>query len=504
MTDAVKSLWHGANYQARIFWENALNLLDPTSGVVEVTFEANGPKAFDDVVVKYSPPVPRSGAERIEAEYHQVKWHVEYGGRFGYADLINPAFIGAQSTSLLERLKQARAVTPPNSLFSFITTYRTTDGDPLSELISGTDKSLLVEKLFDKTKTDASRMGEVRKLWRDHLKLSTNEELRAILTGFRIIEGHRSLDEMRQQINIKAQIAGLMTCGNLNSDFRYDELARQLKIRDLSSLTKEVLKKICEEEKLFVSQILPEESSLKIAIRSFIGPAADVVGATPENTLILTDEFRQRYLLEDLSWQKDIRPKVESFLRAAVKKSPSLQIILDAHASIAYLAGYVLDLKSAVKVSIVQKGRVGSHVWAANEGPSGEKLKVEVENINDGQEIAISIGISRSAKPQTKSYVSKNLPAVGKIVDFSLPEGPGQQNVLGGKHAAALAEQISNYVRDLKADNLDVLVHIFGACPNSLLFFLGQSHQGISPSIIYEFDFDRGGNKTYQPSFIID
>ncbi len=51
MVDAVVPRWHGDNYQARIFWENALNLLDPTSCVVEVTFEANGPKAFDDVVV---------------------------------------------------------------------------------------------------------------------------------------------------------------------------------------------------------------------------------------------------------------------------------------------------------------------------------------------------------------------------------------------------------------------------------------------------------------------
>ena len=106
MVDAVVPRWHGDNYQARIFWENAINLLDPTSCVVEVTFEANGPKAFDDVVVKYHPPVTRSGPERVSAEYHQVKWHTEYGGRFGYEDFIDPAFIGAQTFSLLERLQQ--------------------------------------------------------------------------------------------------------------------------------------------------------------------------------------------------------------------------------------------------------------------------------------------------------------------------------------------------------------------------------------------------------------
>ena len=29
MADAVVARWHGDNYQARVFWENALNLLLP-------------------------------------------------------------------------------------------------------------------------------------------------------------------------------------------------------------------------------------------------------------------------------------------------------------------------------------------------------------------------------------------------------------------------------------------------------------------------------------------
>jgi SMODS-associated and fused to various effectors sensor domain len=85
-----------------------------------------------------------------------------------------------------------------------------------------------------------------------------------------------------------------------------------------------------------------------------------------------------------------------------------------------------------------------------------------------------------------------------------MPTGPGQQTVTGGGHAAALAEQISNQVRAIKADAPDTMVHIFAACPNALLFYLRQHHQSIAPCIVYEFDFDRRGNKTYQPSFIID
>jgi len=505
MVDAVTARWHGDNYQARIFWENAFNLLLPHSCVVEVTFEANGPKAFDDVVVKYDPSVVRSGPERVSAEYHQVKWHVETGGRFGYEDFVDPDFIGAQTFSLLERLQQARRAAPASAHFAFLTTYRIKDGDPLAGLISGHDKTLLIERLFDRT-TDRSRMGKVRKRWREHLKLSNDDELKAVLRGLRVLEGHRSLEELRSEINLKATVVGVLACSAAESDFRYDELARQLKVRQLSALTRETLLQLCRDEGLLVERVGEPDPFLPIAIRSFLGPAADIVGAAPENTLLLTDHFRQRYLQDDREWQRDIRPKVDAFLRDAVKKSACLRLILDAHASIAFLAGAVLDLKSGVQTQLVQKGRVGARTWRADDGTAakGSRFDVAEESLGNGREIAIAISVSQPVVAQARTYIAGQLPQVGKLISLAMPTGPGQQNVAGGEHAAALAEQVSNYVRTLKADDPDAMVHIFAACPNSILFFLGQHHQGIAPCIVYEFDFDRRQHKTYQPSFIID
>jgi hypothetical protein len=505
MADAVTARWHGDNYQARIFWENAFNLLDPNSCVVEVTFEANGPKAFDDVVVKYNPPVPRSGPERISADYHQVKWHVQTGGRFGFEDFAHPDFIGAQTFSLLARLQQARQTAPTSAHFTFLTTYRVKDGDPLADLISGNDKTLLIERLFDGT-TDRSRMGKVRKLWRNHLKLANDDELKAVVRGLRIFEGHRSLEELRAEINRKAQVVGVLACNAADSDFRYDELARQLKVRQLSALTREALLQLCRDEGLLVERVIEPDHFLPIAIRSFLGPAADIVGAIPENTLLLTDDFRQRYLHDDREWQRDIRPKVEGFLRDAVRKSSRLRLILDAHASIAFLAGAVLDVKSGVQTELVQKGRVGTRTWRADDGSAAKGARFEIvdEAIGGGRQIAIAISVAQSATGQARAYVAAHLPDVGKLVSCGMPSGPGQQNVTGGEHAAALAEQVSNHLRQVKADDPDAEVHIFAACPNSLLFFLGQNHQSIAPCIVYEFDFDRRAHKTYQPSFVID
>lgn len=505
MADAVVARWHGDDYQARVFWDNALNLLRPDSCVVEVTFEANGPKAFDDVVVKYNPPVARSGPDRVSAEYHQIKWHVERGGRFGYENFIEPDFISARSFSLLKRLHQARGTAQESAQFTFLTTYRIKDEDPLAALISGNDRTLLVDRLFDGT-TDRSRMGKVRRCWREHLGLSDDDELRTVVGGFRIVDGHLSLQELREQINLKAQAVGLLTCNAADSDFRYDGLARQLKVRGLNRLNRKALLRICEEEGLLVERPTEPDQFLSIAIRSFLGPAADIVGAAPQDTLLLTDDFRQRYLQEGREWQRDIRPKVERFLRAAVKKRAKLSLILDAHASIAFLAGAVLHLKSGVETQLVQKGRVGTRIWRVDDDSAakGDRFEIDEEQLGIGRDIAVGISVSQPTTSQVRAYVASELPRLGKFISCTMPTGAGHQSVAGGEHAAALSDQISNYVRAAKENDPDAVVHVFGAAPNSLLFYLGQHHQAMAPCIVYEFDFDRHEHRTYQPSFTLD
>ena len=132
MANAVLPRWHGDNYQSRFFWMHAASLRDPQRpDVVEVTFEAEGPKAFDDVVIRYDPGRPSMGPYRITVDYHQIKWHTDHSGRFGYKDLVNPTFVGATRFSILERLLQAKAKpdVPSSAAFTLITTDTIADGD---------------------------------------------------------------------------------------------------------------------------------------------------------------------------------------------------------------------------------------------------------------------------------------------------------------------------------------------------------------------------------------
>ena len=507
MANTAAPRWHGDDYQARIFWENALNLLDDCSCVVQVTFEANSPKSFEDVIVRYNPPVPRYGPKPINAEYYQVKWHVDIAGRFGYEDFVCPKFINAKTTSLLQRLKNAREQIPASETaqFIFLTTAKVKDGDPLEKLISNIDRTLILERLFD-SKTDRSRMDKIRSLWRDHLELSNDNELKYVLDGFRIFENHHTLEQLRNQINLKARAMDIKEISASSIVFCYDELARQLKMRKQNTLTRETLIQLFHNEGLFTENAMKTNTNLPVAIHSFLGLATDVSNARPENTLLLTDQFKQRYLRDDQDWQRDIRPRIEDFLCDVVRKSSHLQLILNAHASIAYLSGTVFHVKSAVKVELVQKGRAGPEVWRVDDGTKEDAMQFSAtqNKLGFGNDIVVAISAAQPVESQVRQYVADHLSSPGQLLMFTFSGGHGHQTVAGGEHAAALAEQVINETRQVKQKDLDAMVHIFAAAPNSLMFYLGQHHQSIAPCIIYEYDFDRRGNKTYHPSFVID
>ena len=100
--------------------------------------------------------------------------------------------------------------------------------------------------------------------------------------------------------------------------------------------------------------------------------------------------------------------------------------------------------------------------WRADDGTEQRvaRLNSATTSIGSGTDIAVAIGISQSVDVQTRAYISKELLAVGTLISFAPPTGPGQQAIAGGGHAAALAEHIANEVRALKADDPDRTVHI--------------------------------------------
>lgn len=499
MADAVIANWDGHDYQARFFWIHASGLRNPeTPHVVEVSYEADGPKGFDDVVVRYNPGMAGRRSFRVETAHHQVKFHVNQAGRFGFRELVEPEFIGASAISILQRLKEAVAKAPPRSTFTLVTTDRVRDDDPLSKLLKTADKSLDLEKLAV-GKTERSEMGEVRALWRNHLELESDEELYAILDTFHIMEAYHSLQDMRENVDLRFQVVGLAPGGN-SLEFKFDGAARALKATQRNVLTREAFEELCIEQG-WVRTTQPEDRK-NISIRSFTDGPTDYLDAQPENTLSLVDLFNLRHLREGIDWNTDVRSAVEEFLTRVRQTDKDIRLFLDSHSSIAFLAGAMLGFKTSTHVELNQKGRGPTTVWRSDDGKVGPAATTEVIPVGSGDEIAVVVSFSRNALADVQEYIRTTAPSIGRILHVVAANGPSQKALAGGEHAADLADQIAGAVKALRPP-ISARRHFFITAPNAFTFFMGQHRDSMGPVTLYEFDFKSAVDGSYIPSIRI-
>lgn len=500
MANAVVAGWQGHDYQARFFWVHASALRDSDqTNVTEVSYEADFPKGFDDVVVRYDPPCPGSQGYRIAVHHYQIKFHVIAAGRFGYEDLVDPAFTGGTAVSILQRLQEAKMKSPQDAAFTLVTTDRIKDGDQLLELLSNDDRRLRLDKLFVPG-GDGSKMGKVRKLWRDHLGLKDDDELKSLLSGFGIHEGHVSLEQMRDAVNDRFRVVGLTTCRE-SLAFKYDAAARQLKINGINNLTRDSFEKLCIDENWIA--IGEPERFHNMALRSFSDGIAADLDANADNRLSLLDRFEGRHLVEGVDWNADLRPVAEDFLRSGLDAGEAIRLTLNAHSSFAYLAGTVLNLKTGANVELVQKGRAPTSVWRADDKRAGPPADIDTTMLGGGTDLALAISLTRDSAADVADFVARHLENVGRIMTVRATPAPSQDAVAGGAHAAALADQIGEAVRSVRLP-VGARVHIFATAPNAFLFYLGQQRAAMGPSTYYEYDFERRVHGTYEPTFRID
>lgn len=226
MTQAVVVARDGAAYQARLFWQKAALLLDPQGPVAKVGFES-GPSGFDDMWVEYDPPYRDQHGNPLRREHIQCKWHVT-PNTYGYASLANPDFLNATARSYLQRALAAQrlhARAGKGTRFKLITNWRIDREDALRKLVNERSHTLRVDLLFG-TKRDHSAMGEVRKLWREHLGIS-EEELRLLTGTLAFSETSESLDGLRDLLDLHFKAVGLRRSPPSESAFIYDEVVYQ-------------------------------------------------------------------------------------------------------------------------------------------------------------------------------------------------------------------------------------------------------------------------------------
>jgi SMODS-associated and fused to various effectors sensor domain len=499
MARSIVARRQGDDFQARLFWLNATALLDPHSPVTGVTYEA-GPKGFDDITVEYDPaaaPQDHQG-KPFYRKYIQCKWHTT-AGVFGYADLTAPAFIGAERFSLLDKVYQAQRQYAPDGFgcrFELVTNWRLKPDDPLLDLVRKESGALDLDRFFDGT-SDTSRMGRVRKLWRDHLRLH-HGSLELALRPLAILEAaESSLAGLRERLDDRFAAVGMKRVPPSEAAFLYDDLAAKLLAQRRVAFDRDSFRDMARREKLLVSSGTPTDA-LTIGIRSFMHPI-DPLEQRCQRTLNLVPYFDHRYIRNEVDWHGRVLPELREFVLKAARSSEHLRLVLDAHVSLAFAVGALLNVKSGKRIEVEQRTG-GRRLWSMGDQlaeSAWPRFEFDEEIVKGhGDELALAVGLTHDVSDEVRSFVKGHATGIRWILHCRPQGGASQQSVLCGRHAWMLSEAAVQQVRRLRESAPATgPLHVFIAGPNGFVFFLGQHQQALGPAAGYEWDFDgqRGG-----------
>ncbi len=504
MTQAVTVRRDGDTYQARQFWLRAARLLDSESPIIRVGFES-GPKSFDDVWVEYAAGrEPRdSSGQPLRREHMQCKWHVS-PGTYGYSDLVNPEFINANARSLLQRARDAQLQNAPDGSgvqFKLVTNWQLDRADALNPVVSQRSGAIRLDRLYG-TKTDNSAAGRIRKAWREHLNID-EDELRPLANTMAFGHTSETLVDLRDRLDMLFAFVGLRRVPPHESALLYDDLVFQWMGQGRVEFDRKVFKELCASEGLFGDAV---ERPKVYGVKSF-EHAFDRLEDRCEEVLNFVPEFDERFIREDADWSATLYPELKGFLQSAVNGRPRIRLALDAHTTLAFAAGSVLNIKSGRAVELEQR-TIARSVWAADDVPADPDWttldQTAIELNAHAQDIAVAFGITHDIADDVRLYVEDQLPSVGQLLVLRPSTGTNSQVVAAGRHAFDLAQSTKEAIRSIKSKKSPSTVsHLFVAAPNALTFFLGQQAAALGRVRLYEFDFEGGRDHSYRPSLTL-
>jgi SMODS-associated and fused to various effectors sensor domain len=416
MARAIAARNQGDDYQARWLWLQICRLFSQHTKVIRVVYEDGNVKSFDDVVVHFDGMTDRAG-NSLRAEYYQVKFHVTSNGALTYQNLMDPAFINAASISILQRLKAAQEKHAPagtEAQFILYTPWTVHPDDALADIHSLGDGRLDWHRLAQGG--PRSKSGKVRMAWREHLGLTTDEQLRLVLCPLRIRQGP-SLHKLGEELNTALSNAGLRPVDESHRSHPYDDLTRKLLESGQTSFTSTNIEEICRREHLWIGRSMVSQNAVQVGIRSFLRWAEYLEDETDTMLLDLVPWFDGRTIQSNELWQQHIYPSIEQFLLKHLRAPNQYDLHLHVHASIAFIVGYCLDTKSGISAAIVQSTRTGREIWRPSLQPDSAKypaLHVSSEMVSeDESDVVVALCITHDIISDVRPF------RTGKAADSS-------------------------------------------------------------------------------------
>ncbi|RDY72582.1 SAVED domain-containing protein [Halobacillus trueperi] len=496
MSKHIAARMFGDDYQALFFWMKVCDMLQDHKNIEKVAFEYDEFKAFDDVVVFYKDPIPAEGEDLIEADYFQLKYHVNPGDSFTWENLMDPTKINATSVSILQRAYNAQKQFEPNEMnirFYIVTDWQIHPDDTLAELVNNQGGQIRFDKL-SQGKTEKSKMGKIRESWKKHLGLETDEELERALKPIRFTTSLTNLSDLKNQLNNSLMISGLKPISTSLMTNQYIDLVQAFMKNDVHVFNKEEIIEACKREGLWTGKSLTNLEAENLGVRSF-SRYSEYLDDEMDHLICLLEHFDGREIKNEQDWEEVIKPTLEDSLNEAAKGKKEYHLHLETHASIAFTVGRLLEPKSGVNVSPIQKGREGSELWKIDDGFNegmGTEWLVEQEVIDkDAEDIAVVIAVRHQILDEVKYYLKKENIPIKKIICLIPNDSPGASVIKGGGHAWYLADKLATELNSRSFDDREGHMHIFLSGPNALTFFIGQLSKAFGDLSLYEYNFER-------------
>ncbi len=460
---------------------------------------------FDDVSISYNPPKKSRYGYDVDNEHFQIKFHIAHNNAMTFASLTDPSFIGATSESLLQKLYINYQSSQDNyirSTYSMVNIWGVDRDDLLYELLDN-NGGILIDKLFD-GKGVKSKTGSARKQLMDHLGITSENDLKVILRHFRILDNSKGIEATETDMIFALNSIGLKTDGWNKRVNPYPQLIMRLHEEKKNQLTKDALFQILSEEDLWVTTTTQDVSiNFVLGLRTF-RRGTDSIRLETDHYLCLLHHFKGRYVLDENLWQAEILPALEQLSDIAISQPKPVLLHLDCHISTAFAMGYLMDQKTGVFVSVVQKVFNGnriiyspSYTLTSLDGPL---WTINQEKINNENEIAISISISRDVNDDVTSYINSNLPSVSNHINFAINPSPGITSIIDGDHVVNCVDELINFLETNFKGNPNRIIHLFISSPNVFAFYLGRHSKVLGKIVLYEFDFEKLKSGTYEPS----
>ena len=497
----VRARTEGDVYQGLFFWRQAAELLRQNRSMVErVDLEHDEASGVDDVAVFYADPGVNAGSSgMVLADYFQLKYHVDNRASYSSTAIIDPSFIRSAS-SMLQRFYDAYknlSKTRTKFRLHLASNWRWKDDDKLACLLREYDGAL-PSKFFDGG--PLSDLGRIREEWRNHLGLDI-EEFVAFARTLRFQLNHFGRRDFKDYVYKTLEAVGLRTPNADRAACPYESLIQQFIMNGPSSFDEASLRDLCERERLLIES-RPKEPKFTIGIRSFVR-FAERLESEVDELVCVSDQFEGRHPSSEDSWKISTN-RVLGFLsdaeRRAKLRCTDCVIALESHGSFALLAGWELSRNSGSRVAPIQKP--GLDVWRPDEEAPVDASWISrtVDKESMANDVAICLSVTREVYSDVEEFLSSpGAPPIRRIVILTPNSGTSPKSIKDATQAHHLAIQLPGVLNEARTNRRD-RVHLFFACPNALMFFIGQQREALGRLSLYEFDFGFEREGSYERS----